>query len=114
MKHRLITGILMISLFCFLVGCSCGPMGDQNNNGTNVTDDQNGINSVTPTPNGTQNGLGTTEDNSNVNSVTNGDQNGNGGVINDLGEDVGEGIKDVGDAIGNGVEDITGNGSRMH
>ena len=59
--------------------------------------------------------------NNNMNGATSGegtvDENGNrldenGNIIEDLGEDVGEGIKDVGDGIGEGVEDLTGGGSR--
>ena len=37
------------------------------------------------------------------------DNTNNGGVVEDLGEDVGQGIKDVGEGIGQGVEDLTGN-----
>ena len=55
-----------------------------------------------------------TDGNSNMNGATSGegtvDENGN--IIEDLGEDVGEGLKDVGDGIGEGVEDLTGGGSR--
>lgn len=84
MKNRFVAGILMFSLLCFATGCSCGTTEDPNNN-------------------------------SNVNDVTEGNDtmndDYNNGVVDDLGEDIGQGVEDVGDAIGEGVKDITGNGT---
>lgn len=84
MKKRFATGILMVSLFCFMMGCG------YDNNADNPDNNGNGTITSEPTPSRTD----TTPE--------------NGGVIDDLGEDVGQGVKDVGDAIGQGVEDITG------
>ncbi len=66
-----------------------------------------------------QDGVSNGDVNDNVNDVTSGqDDNGTirdnttgDNVVEELGEDVGQGIEDVGDGLGEGVEDLTGGGT---
>ena len=91
---------LIVTAMTVVLGLAtgCGNVADDTNNNRNNTQDEN-------TTDGNENKNNT--DGSGEGTV---DENGN--IIEDLGEDVGEGIKDVGDGIGEGVEDLTGGGSR--
>lgn len=118
---------LIVTTMTVVLGLTagCGNVTDDRNNNQNNTQDENKNNTDdSQVPAGDNNGTApdTNKDkDNNMNSATSGedgvDENGkrldeNGNIIEDLGEDVGEGIKDVGDGIGEGVEDLTGGGSR--
>ena len=122
---------LIVTAMTVVLGLSagCGSAVEDTNNNQNNTQDENtpdgnenkNNNGTSPDTNTDMNNDGTNGTNNNMNGATSGegtvDENGNrldenGNIIEDLGEDVGEGIKDVGDGIGEGVEDLTGGGSR--
>ena len=122
---------LIVTAMTVVLGLSagCGSAVEDTNNNQNNTQDENtpdgnenkNNNGTSPDTNTDMNNDGTYGTNNNMNGATSGegtvDENGNrldenGNIIEDLGEDVGEGIKDVGDGIGEGVEDLTGGGSR--
>lgn len=133
MKHVWKRYLIVTAMTVVLgLAAGCGNVADDTNNNWNNTQDENTTdgnenknnidgsqvpagdnNGTAPDTNTDMNNNGT-DGNSNMNGATSGegtvDENGN--IIEDLGEDVGEGIKDVGDGIGEGVEDLTGGGSR--
>lgn len=140
MKNKLkkcMIAAVMTAALCMVVGCGSendnrndAGVTDENMNGsrTESTDGvNNGSNTTNRTDNTTENKTenqtdrlnnGTVTDNNgvidnNVNGATTGDGkvDENGNIIENLGENVGEGIKDVGEGIGEGVKDITGGGT---
>lgn len=111
-KWKALVAGLVLTLSLSAVA-ACGNNGETTEDNTQITTENAGNGNMNGmTPDGTMtNGTttdGMTTDNTNVNGVTNGTvDNGNGNVVEDVVDGVGEAGKDVINGVENGVEDLT-------
>jgi len=100
----LMAAVIALFVFSAMVGCGCGTTDNGETSDTSTTESSTG---ETTTPAPTTNPTSGTDNN---NSVT-GEQgtDANGGVIDDIGNGIGEGVQDIGNGIGEGIQDM-GNG----
>lgn len=112
MKKKLISLMAMCCMSLFLVACACGENMGSENASPSPAATQQPTSTTAPSPTTAP----TTVPNQNNNDVNGpGSTNGNDGIINDIGDGVGDvidgvgnGVNDVIDGVGNAVDDVTG------